>query len=112
MAAGEGGMEREYRKVRKVPRGMTVVMGFLMGNSLLQLARTHHVMPKWVSAALAGFHVLLLAHTALCTRRGRTLVGPHGITAPLWVPLAAFALLAALLHWRWEAQVPAAPRSP
>src|SRR3954452_18080670 len=80
MAAYEGGIEREYRKRRKVPRGTSVALGLVAFNGIFHLTRAHHVMPQWVPAALAGLYVLLMGWMALHMWRGRTVVGPRGIT--------------------------------
>lgn len=41
-----------------------------------------------------------------------TMAHPPVLLLFLWLPLGTFAVLAALLHWRWESQVPPAPQAP
>lgn len=80
MAAYEGAVEREYRKVRKVPWTTAAAMALVVGHGLLHLARTNRILPQWAPDAFIGCYVLLIGWMALYLRRGRTLVGPHGIT--------------------------------
>lgn len=74
------GIEREYRKCRKMPSGLGLGVGFLVFSGLFHLPHGHSV-PRWVPVLFAAFYVLALARFALYMRRGRTLVGQHGVTA-------------------------------
>ncbi|MFE0510616.1 PH domain-containing protein [Streptomyces sp. NPDC058964] len=78
---GGVGIGREYRRRRKTPSGQRLVGTLsLLFISVYRLVHDHAV-PWRVAPLLAGPCVLLLARLTLYMRRGRTLVGPHGVTA-------------------------------
>ncbi|NEA68004.1 PH domain-containing protein [Streptomyces sp. SID12488] len=75
---GGGGIEREYRKRRKLPRGVLVSFGFMSLYCLLQLNRSTPV-ADWVKLALLAALVTILARWMLYMRRGHTLVDTRGV---------------------------------
>ncbi|WP_327696497.1 hypothetical protein [Streptomyces sp. NBC_00459] len=78
--AGDGdGIEREYRKRRKLPRGVFVYSGCTMSYCLLQFNRSSSV-PGWAKAVLLAVIVTALARWTVYLRRGHTLVGAHGVS--------------------------------
>lgn len=79
MDAYAGGIEREYRKRRKTPRLMGLLMGLLALQGLFRMTRQHSV-PPWVPASLVALYVVAFLKVTLYNRRGRTLVGAEGIT--------------------------------
>ncbi|WP_330458588.1 PH domain-containing protein [Streptomyces sp. NBC_00820] len=75
-----GGIEWEYRKYRKTPLGK--ILGPLAFPVIAaSRAMTHDSVLRWAWFLFVVFFALALARTALFMWRGRTLVGPHGITA-------------------------------
>ncbi|ANP55910.1 hypothetical protein J2Z21_007807 [Streptomyces griseochromogenes] len=74
------GIEREYRKRRRIPLLMSFSIGLLGLNGLHHMWE-HHTLPHWVPLSLLALYLALFAKMALYTRRGRTLVTAHGITA-------------------------------
>lgn len=76
---GGRGIEREYRKRRKVPRGWLVSLGGLMVMNLSYLTRPM-AGPDWLKLVLLAALLAIGARGILFLRRGRTLVDVHGIT--------------------------------
>ncbi|MBK3578239.1 PH domain-containing protein, partial [Streptomyces sp. MBT65] len=75
----EGGIEREYRKRRKVPRGWLASLGGLTVMNLSYLTRPMSG-PDWLKFVLLAALLAVVARGILFMRRGRTLVDAHGIT--------------------------------
>ena len=76
---GDGdGIEREYRKRRKVPRGVFVYFGCTTLYCLLQFNRSSSV-PGWAKAALLAVVVTALARWMVYMHRGHTLVDARGV---------------------------------
>ncbi|WP_405819739.1 PH domain-containing protein [Streptomyces sp. NBC_01390] len=74
---GDGGIEREYRKRRKLPRGLLVYLGCMTVFCASQISRSTGL--GWAKAALLAALVTALARWMVYTRRGRTLVDAHGV---------------------------------
>ncbi|WP_105974073.1 PH domain-containing protein [Streptomyces geranii] len=75
---GGGGIEREYRKRRKAPRGQLLYLGGMTVFCLSQLVRPSGF--DWARAVLLAILVAVLARWIVYTRRGHTLVDSHGVS--------------------------------
>ncbi|MEU9960214.1 PH domain-containing protein [Streptomyces sp. NPDC050982] len=77
---GDGlGIEREYRRRKRPPRGWLLVMAFALGNFVLQVGRHFDALPTWLLACMAVLVLTSVVWVSLFMSRGRTRVGPDGI---------------------------------
>ncbi|MFG2125792.1 hypothetical protein [Streptomyces sp. NPDC048710] len=77
--------------------------------ALIRRRAGHH---KAWERAITGGVVALVCGFLLWVALLFTMDHPPVLVLFLWLPLGTFAVLAALLHWRWESQVPRALREP
>ncbi|WP_051741433.1 hypothetical protein [Streptomyces xylophagus] len=74
------GIEREYRKRRKVPRGWLFSLGGLTLYFLSSITRRDST-PGWARLLMFAFLLAVIARGVLYMHRGRTLVDTRGVTA-------------------------------
>jgi hypothetical protein len=77
----DGGVEREYRKRRKVPRTYLLLLSVVMLNALIQSGRVSDGTQRWIPAVIVLLMVTTVVRIVLEQYRAYTHVTAAGITA-------------------------------